>query len=233
MCESVSLSLSPPYLLSLCLSSELQPRSSAFFFFARYLCLCTSAARKLICIMHEDANALELLPRWGEEPLSDLSPLRLPHLARTRVARVCTSLLALSSTEPQVLRQWRWTTSVHDVQVIGKLLWKHTVKTVSCFYCQRLVMDSNCVLETAAQERAHWRFNVNNKLVDYSLSKSRVVSSVAFKNYNSIKSAENTESTYIGIVLWIPMILCSLGSFPSAEHSSMIRRHMGPLHFPK
>lgn len=43
----------------------------------------------------------------------------------------------------------------------------------------------------------------------------------------------NTESIRICIVPWAPMMLCSLGPFPPAEHSSMIRRHMGTPHLPK
>lgn len=43
----------------------------------------------------------------------------------------------------------------------------------------------------------------------------------------------NTESIRIRIVPWAPMMLCSLGPFPPAEHSSMICRHMGPPHLPK
>lgn len=75
---------------------------------------------------------------WEEEPLPDLSPLRLPHLARQRVPGVCASLLALSFTEPQAWRRWRRTTSVHDVQVVVKLPWQQTLETSVVFVVNEL-----------------------------------------------------------------------------------------------
>lgn len=68
-------------------------------------------------------------------------------------------------------------------------------------------------------------------LLDHNVSKLRVVSSACLQKL--IKSSENTESIHISNVLWVPMMLCSLGPFPPAEHTSMICCHMGPPHLPK